>query len=452
MSRIRLTALACVMAFPAMLFAQQESQKQLTLKESIEIGLQNNRTLKNTLLNEEKAAYQRKEIIGSGLPQVNLAGGYNNFINVFPQALPGGFFGDSEPGTVDVIAFGVPQSLRIGATVSQLVFSSSYLVGLKAAKTSEEFYRLLSQQSEEDVIYDISMNYLGTLQLELQKENLLANIDQLTGLEKILRAQVENDLVRKVDLNRVTVNLSTLETELENLEIGITQRKNYLKLLMGIPMDSSFELDDSLLEDPRTREVMQVEELDAENRMDIQVLDKQQSLLDLEYKNIKAARHPMLVAFGDLNRNAFSNRFDFLSEGKIWYQGFLVGLKLDIPIFDGFATKYRASQNKVSQRQLEQNRALAMDAAQMEYENANKKYFNSLKTLDAVAENLNLADEVLRETTLLYKQSLSPLTDLLEAESTQRKAQANFNNQLVQVQIARLELLKSTGNIKKILL
>jgi len=451
MLRICVTAMACLMTLPNFLSAQQMGQGPLTLKESVEIGLQNNRTLKNALLDEEKAGYQRKEIIGSGLPQVNVSGGYNNFINVFPQALPGGFFGDSEPGSVDVIAFGVPQSLKVGASVNQLLFSSSYLVGLKAAKTSEQFYRLLSQQTEEDVIYDISMNYLGTLQLELQKENLQANIDQLTGLEKVLRSQVENDMVRKVDLNRVIVNLSTLETELENLEIGIAQRKNYLKLLMGIPMDSNVELDDALLEDPRMKDVFQVGDLNPENRMDIQVLDKQRSLLDLEYKNIKASRHPSLVAFGDINRNAFSNQFDFLTDSKVWYQGFLIGLKLDVPIFDGFSTKYRASQNKVSQRQLQQNRHMAWDAAEMEYENASKKYFNSLKTLDAVAENLLLADEVLKETSLLYKESLSPLTDLLDAESTQRQARASFNNQLVQVQIARIELLKSTGNIRHLL-
>ena len=182
MIRIRLNALACLMALPIFLSAQQTDHEPLTLKESVEIGLQNNRTLKNALLDEEKAGYQRKEIIGSGLPQVNVSGGYNNFINVFPQALPGGFFGDSEPGSVDVIAFGVPQSLKVGASVNQLLFSSSYLVGLKAAKTSEQFFRLLSQQTEEDVIYDISMNFLGTLQLELQKENLQANIDKHPGL------------------------------------------------------------------------------------------------------------------------------------------------------------------------------------------------------------------------------------------------------------------------------
>src|SRR5690606_40175076 len=42
--------------------------------------------------------------------------------------------------------------------------------------------------------------------------------------------------------NRVKVNLTTLEASLDDLEVGISQSKNYLKLLMGIPMDASLEL------------------------------------------------------------------------------------------------------------------------------------------------------------------------------------------------------------------
>lgn len=456
MFRKKILTAALFLVIPAMSEAQTTPYTgdltSLSLKNSIQIGLENNRTLKKALMDEEKAGYQRKEILGSGLPQIKLAGGYNNFINVFPQAVPGGLFGDSDPNGVDVIALGVPHSIKAGLEANQLLFSSSYIIGLKAAKTSEEFYRLLAEQSEEEVIYDISMNYLGALQMILQKENLLANIDELKGLEKILKAQVANDLVRKVDLSRVTVNLSTLESELENLEIGIHQRKNYLKLLMGVAMDIELDLDNSVIEEYYLDSDLPLEELIAEDRKDLQVLAKQRALLELDYKNIRSAKHPTLVAFGDINRNAFSNQFDFLREGKVWYQGFLVGVKLEIPVFDGFTTKARASQNRVSLRQLEEDRKMATDAAEMEYENATKKYFNSIKTLKAMEDNLDLASEVLQETRLLYGESLSPLTDLLEAESTQRKAQANYNNQLIQTQIAKIEILKSTGNIKNIIL
>ncbi|WP_192349732.1 TolC family protein [Algoriphagus sp. Y33] len=424
----------------------------LTLKESIRIGLENNRTLKKAILDEEKAKYQRNEIRGAGLPQLSAYGNYNNFIDVFPQAVPGGLFGPSGPNDIDVIALGVPQSLQAGAQLNQLIFSNSYLIGLKAAKTGEEFYRILTEQSEESVIHEISMNYLGVIQLELQKENLLANIDQLESLEKILQSQYENDLARKVDLNRVKVNLTSIKSELENLEITIYQQEGYLKLLMGIPVDTEINLDQSVADTDQLIEAFEIQDFNILNRKNIQVLGVQQQLYEYEYKNIKAAHQPQLVGFADFNKNAFSQDFDFIGQNKVWYQGFLIGLKLEIPIFDGMQTKYKAAQSKVNARQLNLDRLEAEDAAELEYKNALNKYYNSISTLKSLDGNLDLADEVLKETTLLYKEGLSPLTDLLDAETTQRQAQANYNNQLIQVRIAQLEILNSTGKITNLLL
>ncbi|MDR7128202.1 outer membrane protein TolC [Algoriphagus sp. 4150] len=442
---------------PAVAMGQETVQEfnlsdTLTLKESIQIGLKNNRTLKKAILDEEKAKYQRNEIRGSGLPQFSAYGQYNNFLDVFPQAVPGGIFGGGNPNDIEVISLGVPQSLKAGFELNQLIFSNSYLIGLKAAKTGEEFYHILAQQSEEDVIREISMNYLGVIQLELQKENLLANIDQLGSLEKILQSQYENDLARKVDLNRVRVNLTSIKSELENLEISIYQQEGYLKLLMGIPVDTEINLDQSIADSDQIIKAFEIQGFNILDRKDIQVLGVQKQLYDYEYKNIKAAHQPQLVGFADFNKNAFSQDFDFMSQNKVWYQGFLIGLKLQIPIFDGMQTKYKAAQSKVNAQQLSLDRLQAEDAAELEYKNALNKYYNSLSTLRSLDGNLDLADEVLQETTLLYKEGLSPLTDLLDAETTQRQAQANYNNQIIQVRIAQLEILNSTGKITNLLL
>lgn len=442
---------AVTLLIPGVLSAQNSAPEfafpdPLTLKETIQIGLENNRNYKKALLDENKAKYQRNEIRGAGLPQISAYGDYNNFIDVYPQAVPGGIFG-GDPEGIQVISLGVPQSLKAGVQLNQLIYSNSYLIGLKAAKTGEEFYALLAQQSEEDVIHEIAMNYLGAIQLELQKENLLATISQFEGLEKILQAQYDNDLARKVDLNRVKVNLTSVRAELENLEIALYQREGYLKLVMGIPVDTEIQLDLQVTDMNHMVREFQIADLNIQDRKDIQILGVQEKLYEYEYKNIKSEHMPQLVGFADFNKNAFSQEFDFLSTGKDWYQGFLIGLKLEIPIFNGGQTKYKAAQSKVKAQQLQLDKYQATDAAQLEYQNALKSYYNSLSTLKSLEENLALADDVLSETQLLYKESLSPLTDLLAAEAAGRQAQSNYNNQIIQVRLAQLEILNSTGKI-----
>ena len=421
-----------------------------SLKEVLKIGLENSYDLKKTRLDENAASYQRKEIIGTGLPQVNAYGNYNNFLNVTPMGLPGGFLNpESTPNDIDVVQFGVPQSLQAGVQLNQLIFSQSYLVGLKAAKTSEEFYLLLTQMSEEDILYDLAMNYYNIVGLELQRENIDANMDRLVSLERILKVQVENDLAKKVDYNRIKVNLTTLQASKDDLEIGIAQSKNYLKLLMGIPMDTSMELEDQDFNLDLSQALPTGLNSDLQNRVDLRVLDKQQDLYGLDIQNIRSGYYPTLIGFADVNYNTFSNDFTFLSESKPWYRGALIGLKLEIPIFDGFQKKNRVAQAKIRSLQLDQDIKKATEAAEMQHQNAMKKLTSSIGSAKAQEENLQLAEEVYAQTELLYKEGLSPLTDLLEAETALREARTAFNNQLISVKTAQVDLYKATGDITK---
>ncbi|WP_040302736.1 TolC family protein [Algoriphagus machipongonensis] len=258
-------------------------------------------------------------------------------------------------------------------------------------------------------------------------------------------------MARKVDLNRVKVNLTSVQSELENLEIAINKSEGYLKLVMGIPVDTEVSFDRSIANMNEKVQEFQIADLNVFDRKDIQLLGVQEQLYEYEYKNIRSQHLPQLVGFADWNTNAFSQNFDFLSEGKVWHKGFLVGLKLQIPIFDGLQTKSKAAQSKISAEQLRLDQLQAEDAANLEYQTAINSYFNSLSTLEALKDNLALANDVLSDSELLYKEGLSPLTDLLEAETTQRSAQANYNNQIIQVRISQLEILNSTGKISNLL-
>jgi len=423
----------------------------LSLQEVLQTGLKNSYDIKKSKLDEQAAAYQRKEIIGSGLPQVDAYGNYNNFLNVTPMGLPGGFLNpESSPSDIDVVQFGVPQSLQAGFQLNQLIFSQSYLVGLKAAKTSEEFYLLLTRMSEEDILYDLAMNYYRIVGLELQRENIDANMDRLRGLEQILKVQYENDLAKKVDYNRVKVNLTTLQASRDDLEIGIDQSKNYLKLLMGVPLNTPLKLQEQDFNLDLAEILPPHLNVDLQDRVDLRVLNKQQDLYGLDIKNIQSGYYPSLFGFADVNYNTFSNDFTFLSQSKPWYRGALIGLKLQIPIFDGFQRKNKVAQARVRSMQLEQDILKAGQAAEMEHQNAVRKLSSSVNSARAQEENLRLAEEVYGQTELLYKEGISPLTDLLEAETALREARTAYNNQIINVKTAQVDLYKSTGDVFKL--
>ena len=87
----------------------------------------------------------------------------------------------------------------------------------------------------------------------------------------------------------------------------------------------------------------------------------------------------------------------------------------------------------------------------MQYENALSNLKISSSSLEVYKKNIELAESVYQTTKLQFENEISSLSDLLNAETSRNQAQSNYMSALIQIKIAELELLKSTGNIKQIL-
>src|SRR5688572_3293726 len=113
--------------------AQEANQSSFTLQQAVEYALKNSPGYKSAQLDVENAEYRRKEITGLGLPQVNGSFDYKKYLNIPISVIPTEAFG-GPPGTYTTVQFGVPYNATAGLEASQLIFSSDYIFGLKAAK------------------------------------------------------------------------------------------------------------------------------------------------------------------------------------------------------------------------------------------------------------------------------------------------------------------------------
>ena len=111
----------------------QEQSYQFSLQEAINFALENNRTAKVAALDIEAAEEQKWETIATGLPQVSADIGYQNWIKQQVSLVPAEFFG-GEPGEFAEVQFGTKHTVNAFATLNQLIFDGSYIVGLQSAK------------------------------------------------------------------------------------------------------------------------------------------------------------------------------------------------------------------------------------------------------------------------------------------------------------------------------
>ncbi len=443
----KILALGLLLTSLSPAFSQSPTQPApLTLQETVKYALENNENIKKAYLDEMNQAYKVKEIKGSGLPQVSGNARLTMNPAIATQLLPGEIIG--RPGTMVPVQFGTKYIGNAGLEVQQLIFKKSFFVGLQAANTTKDLFRLRTQMSEEDVIYNVGSAYLQLLQTKEQFNTINANFKKLEQLEKILDLQYKNDVATKVALNRVTVNKINLENQRQTLEATYNQQLNNLKFFMGMPMDQEIAiaetatvLDNAVIPQATVSEVVN-------NRIDYKLLTTQRELNRLNVKNIQAGYFPSLSGFGSYGYNAQRNEFNFVDTNLPWFNAAAIGLQLNVPIFDGGQRRYQMLQAKSELQKTELDMQRTMQSTNQALKNANTQMQSSLRAIESQERNVALAQEVYRNTNELYKEGLSPLTEVLDTEVSLREAQTNLNNERLKYQLAQLTYLQAKGELR----
>lgn len=423
-------------------------EQPMTLKDCILYAIEHNPNLKSVKLDEQANTTQIKELFSMGLPQVNGSGQLSNNFALSEQLLPGEAFG--QPGTTVPVKFGVANSMTANIELQQLLFSKSFFTGLEAAKASQSLVELNTFKTTEDLVYAIAQVYLQLQITEEQQTILNANIDRIDQLIDISQIQFEEGLIKKIDVDQLKVNRTNLLTELQNAQIGATQQLNLIKFYMGMPADRTMTIAEFVSEGDR---YPLSEKLILNENTSLKLLNKQLELSDFEIKNIQAGYYPTVHAFVRYGWQGQTDRwFSKKAEHNVqWTPSGVIGLTLNIPIFDGFQKKHQISQVQIKQSQLVLNRQHLTNSVQMEFANANETLRQNKTLLSAQKENMQLAEELYSVTKLSYHEGVAPLTELLNAETSLKEAQTHYLTSLLQLNLAELDHMRASGQLASLI-
>lgn len=429
-----------------------KAQTVITLNEALEYALNNSTALAKAKLEIESGLLNEKEIRASAYPQIDLVSNltYNYLVQQF--VLPAEFMG-GEPGQFVAIKAGQTWNAMTQVQMSQQLFNKQLFTGLKAARSSQDFYLLSARVAEENLIQQVAVNYFQVIITGQNLEVIDANLDRLSKLETMLRRQVELGLVRKIDLDRVIVNKNNLLSQKEELDFAIVQQTNLLKYYMGMPIATEIVLAEANADDLEN-EILPYSvntDFNVANLSEYQLLEKQKELLNLNVDAKKSEYYPSLSVSANYAYSTQSDKLNLYSKNAL---GFDIGgatLNLRVPIFDGNARKHRVNQSKLDIIKLNEDIRNTNNALTMANENAKIMMKNSLRTINTQKSNMDFAEEVLKSTQGHYENGLANLTDLMNAETEFVTAQNSYNQALLNFKIAQIELVKSNGNIKTIL-
>lgn len=430
-------------------FAQAQEVKVLSLKEAINYALQNKVEAKKAQLDVENSEYLIQEVRSRALPQISVNGALNYNPIVQLTALPGEVFG--QPGTTILVPFGQEWSSTGTVSVNQAIFDYSVFTGLKAAKSTREFYRINKELTDEQVIERVASAYY---QIYIQKQKLTiidSTIKNTTKVRNIIKGQYDNGLAKKIDLDRTVVKLSNITSQRQQIVSAVKQQENSLKFLIGMPMEIEIELPKTDFEAPA---ILLGEAPNMQNRTAYQLIKQQEELLTYERKSIVATYYPTLNLAGNYGYQGLGTEFPLggrPADGVYWSDFASIGLNLRIPIFTGFATRSKVRQSDIKLKKVIADLEDTQLGLDLEYNNAKARIENTLITINSQKENVSLAQDVLDNTRNNYQQGLTPLTDLLDAENALTDAKNSYSNSLLEYKLAEIQLIKSQGQLKTLL-
>ncbi len=435
----------CFTLLSSLGFSQEQKAQRFSLEEAITFALDSNYTSINARRDIAKAIKQKWETTASGLPQIDGNISYNNNLKQ-PVTLIPGEFGGGAPGTFTPVTFGTKQSANAVATLNQLIFDGSYLVGLKAAKVFLSYSENYNEKTRLEVRKGVINAYGSVL---LSQELIAIFSKNKANLEKNLyetRKIFENGLTEEESVEQLEITLLDIDTQLNNALRSQAIAKQMFNLALGIDVETPITLTDDLtkLAEANISLSLLGTTPAIEENVDYKIANNLIEQRYFENQLEKSMALPRLSAYVNYGTSANSDDFSFLNGDQVWYQSSVLGVSLNIPIFSSGKrsaatqrTRIALDQAKTDFEQTKQQLKLDLTTAQSNYQFAIDNFENSKK-------NLALAERIENKNQVKFTEGLSSSFDLRQSQTQLYTAQQQYFQSM-------LTIINEKANLETIL-
>ncbi len=426
-------------------FSQEKQDYIFNLQEAITFALDSNYTSINARREIAKAIKQKWETTATGLPQIEGNIAYNNNLKQ-PVTLIPAEFGGGEPGTFQPITFGTKQNANAVATLNQLIFDGSYLVGLKAAKAFLNYSENYNEKARLEVRKGV-INAYGSVLLakelvdifEKNKINLEKNLNET-------RAIYENGLTEEENVEQLQITLLDIETQLSNVRRSQAIAKQMFNLALGIDVDIPVTLTDDL--DELANQNISLSLLNAalniEDNVDYKIANNLVDQRYLEMQLQKSKSLPRLSAFVNYGTSANSDDFSFFNGDQKWYQSSVLGVSLNIPIFSSGMRSAATQRHKIALDQAKTDFEQTTQQIKLDLTSAKSNYQFAIDTYENSKKNLALAERIENKNQIKFTEGLSDSFDLRQAQIQLYTAQQQYFQ-------AMLNVINEKANLETVL-
>ena len=432
--------------------AQTDSVYRFSLTQAQEFAVKNNLNAKNARLDIESARKTVWETTAMGLPQFSATANYQHNFTV-PQFPLGGGLNASrlEAMGTDVtltntnllqnfdppviVPLGTKDNTTIDFTLSQLVFSGEYIVGLQASRVYKELSERSLEKTEDQIKESVSNGYYSVLVLDENIRILKQSLGAVNKTAGEMEAMYKQGFTEETDVDQMKINKSNLETTIRTLEGQKSVAEKLLKLQLGIDFSNKVVLTDSIgsLVRQLNFQLMTSSEFDVTDNIDYQLMQTQEDLSKLSLRREKSKFLPTISGFYRHEEQTNQPAFNFMPKD-------VVGLTLNFPIFSSGQRMMVVGDARIDYEKSVNAKNLARQNLEMQFEQAKNDYVTSYNSYMTNKDNLDLSKKIYNNTLIKYKEGIVTSLELTQQQNQFLNTEGNYFNSILSLLNAKAQL------------
>lgn len=439
-----------------MVHASAQSQNEitrLTLDQCIEIALSTNPTIKVADLEIERMDYTKKDVLAQLLPNVAFGANYNRTLAKqvaymdFDLGSFGGFGGEDAPDSEventstgsDGIKMGRDNSWQLGFSASMPLIAPQLWASMKLSDSQIAQSVEQARASRLDLINQVSSAYYQLLLANDTRRVVQQSYDMAALTHKIYSQQYELGAASEYDVLRTSVAMKNVEPEILQADIAISRAKLQLQLLMGLPETFAFDAATQLsdYEGRMYDDTMQID-TDYSRNSALVMNALQMETLNRTLHMAKMAFVPTLALTASYNWTSSSNGNAFT--GLRWSPFSVVGLTLNVPLYEGGARANRLKETKIQIAQMELTRENLEHSVSMQVSLALDNIKLNVKQIASNIESVGQAERAHKIMEDSFRIGAASYLDLRDAELALTRTRLSYYQSIYNYLIARCDL------------
>ena len=335
-----------------------------------------------------------------------------------------------------VAQVGITQPIYMGGRLTQMY---------KIAKATENIASIEQSAKHDEIIYGVDEAYWRVVSVSKKKQLAEQYYKLLCQLESDVKEALEEGVATQADLLKVMTKRGEAEVKKLQAENGLTLSNMALAQICGLPLSTSFKLDESGLSETSLPADYTNMESAVSNRSELQLLEESEKIAKSNAMLMAAGLQPNIVASAGYiytNPNA-ENGLSSNWDGKGFFSA---GVVVNVPIVHADdILRYKAAKHAANAVALktEETRELLM----LQTTQANQKLTEAQQKTALARLTQNNAAEVLRMAEESYAAGMITASELMQAQTAWLAAASDLVDAEAEAKTTETQLRKYLGKL-----